>query len=76
MTLSRLQGLIEHLPAGVTEIYAHPAISSDFPGAAPGYRYEQEFAALTSPELRRQIAEAGIEQGGFADAARLRQTSA
>ncbi len=76
MTHSRLQGLIAHLPEGVTEIYAHPAIASDFPGAAPGYRYEEEFAALTSSELRRQIAVAGIEHGGFADAARRRETSA
>ena len=74
MTLSRLQGLIAHLPVGVTEIYAHPAISSGFAGAAPGYRYEQELEALISPDLRRQIAAAGIQNGGFADAPRQRET--
>ena len=62
-------GLIAHLPEGVTEIYTHPATSSAFAGAAPGYRYEEELAALTSPELRRQIAEGGIVSGGFSDAA-------
>ena len=75
MTLSRLQGLIAHLPGGVTEIYAHPATSSGFLGAAPGYRYEQELAALISSDLRRQIAAAGIQHGGFADAPRQRETS-
>jgi hopanoid biosynthesis associated protein HpnK len=68
MTQARLAGLIAHLPGGVTEIYTHPATSPDFMGAAPGYRYEQELAALTSPELRRQIVEAGVASGGFSDA--------
>jgi chitin disaccharide deacetylase len=67
MTHSRLQGLIAHLPDGVTEIYTHPATSPGSAGSAPGYRYEEELAALASPELRRQIAAAGIDSGGFAD---------
>ena len=71
MTQSRLRGLIAHLPEGITEIYTHPATSSDFAGAAPGYRYEEELAALTSPDLRRQIAAAGVVSGGFADAVSL-----
>jgi chitin disaccharide deacetylase len=73
VTHSRLAGLIANLPEGVTEIYTHPAISSRFAGAAPGYRYEDELAALTSSELRGQIAAAGIACGGFADAARRRE---
>lgn len=68
MTRSRLAGLIANLPEGVTEIYTHPATSSDFAGAAPGYRYEEELAALTSPDLGRQIEAAGIASGGFSDA--------
>jgi chitin disaccharide deacetylase len=68
MTSSRLSGLIAHLPQGVTEIYTHPATSSGFAGAAPDYRYQEELAALTSPDLRRQIAEAGVVSGGFSDA--------
>ncbi len=70
MTPARLLGLIAHLPEGVTEIYAHPATASGFAGAAPGYRYAQELAALTSSKLRDQIAAAGIRYGGFADAPR------
>ena len=73
MTHSRLQGLIAHLPEGVTEIYTHPATSSGFVGAAPGYRYQEELAALTSPDLRRQIAEAGVATGGFSDALSFRR---
>ena len=71
MTSSRLSGLMAHLPEGVTEIYTHPATSSDFVGAAPGYRYREELDALTSLELRRQIAAAGVASGGFADAVNL-----
>ncbi len=67
MSQARLKGLVAHLPEGLTEIYTHPATSPDFPGAAPGYRYEEELAALTSPELRRQIIEAGVPSGGFSD---------
>jgi chitin disaccharide deacetylase len=73
MTRSRLAGLIAHLPEGVTEIYAHPATSSGFVGAAPGYLYEAELEALTSPDLRRLVAEAGIASGGFAGAASFRR---
>jgi hopanoid biosynthesis associated protein HpnK len=73
MTEARLQGLIARLPDGVTEIYTHPATSPNFLGAAPGYRYEEELAALTSPDLRRQIVEAGIPSGGFSDAVNFRR---
>ena len=68
MTRSRLAGLIAHLPEGVTEIYTHPATSSGFAGSAPGYAYEEELEALTSPDLRGQIEAAGIDSGGFAEA--------
>jgi hypothetical protein len=75
MTHSRLGGLITHLPDRVTEIYRHPGTSSDFEGTAPNCCYEEELAALTSADLRRQILEAGVESGGFSDAARRRQNS-
>ena len=71
MTQARLAGLIAHLPEGVTEIYTHPATSSGFAGAALSYRYEEELAALKSPELRRQIAAAGVASGGFSDAVNI-----
>jgi hypothetical protein len=68
MTQTRLVGLIANLPEGVTEIYTHPASASDFAGAAPGYRYEEELAALTSPDLPRLIAATGVASEGFSDA--------
>jgi hopanoid biosynthesis associated protein HpnK len=68
MIHSRLQGLIAHLPDGITEIYTHPATAAGFAGAAPGYRYQDELAALASPNLRRQIAAAGLASGGFVGA--------
>ena len=71
MTQPRLAGLIAHLPEGVTEIYTHPATSSAFAEAAPGYRYREELAALTSPDLRRLIAAAGVASGGFSDAVKF-----
>jgi hypothetical protein len=71
MTETRLQGLIAHLPEGITEIYTHPATSSRFAGSAPGYRYEDELAALTSPNFRGRVAAAGVASGGFSDAVRF-----
>ena len=73
MTQARLAGLVAHLPDGVSEIYTHPATASGFAGSAPGYRYREELAALTSPDLRRQIEAAGLVTGGFADAAQWRK---
>jgi hopanoid biosynthesis associated protein HpnK len=51
MTTSRLLGLLRHLPEGRSEIYVHPATTNDFAGHAPGYRYAEELAALTSPDV-------------------------
>jgi chitin disaccharide deacetylase len=73
MTSSRLVGLVANLPDGVSEIYAHPATASRFAGSAPGYRYAEELAALTSPAVRSLIASAGIASGGFAGAINFRR---
>ena len=51
MTSDRVAGLLRHLPPGRTEIYAHPAMSGGFEGAATGYRYAEEFAALVDSEV-------------------------
>ena len=67
MTQSRLRGLIAHLPAGLSEIYLHPAMRGGFEGAAPGYRYEEEFAALTDPGVIAGTRNGDIQLGGFAD---------
>jgi chitin disaccharide deacetylase len=67
MTETRLSALVRHLPAGVSEIYLHPAIKDDFAGATPGYRYAAELAGLISPSLRDSLRSAGVRVGGFAD---------
>lgn len=69
MTAQRLQGLIEHLPPGLTEIYTHPATGS-YPGSAPGYGYAAELAALTDPSSRQTIAREGIMLGSFSGCAK------
>jgi hopanoid biosynthesis associated protein HpnK len=66
MTTSRLRGLIEALPAGLTEIYLHPAAAS-YAGCYPGYRYEEELAALMAPEVASAVKCANIGTGGFTD---------
>ena len=66
MTEPRLKGLIEHLPEGLSEIYLHPATAT-YPGAAPGYQYAGELAALTDPDLPALLAAKAIRTGGFGD---------
>jgi hopanoid biosynthesis associated protein HpnK len=51
MTETRVAGLLAHLPDGLTEFYFHPATSNAFSGAAPGYRYADELAALVAPRI-------------------------
>ncbi len=67
MTEQRLLGLIENLPEGLTEFYLHPAVDGAWPGAAAGYRYAEELAALVSPRVSMALASAGVRRGGFAD---------
>jgi hypothetical protein len=67
MTQPRILGILNNLPAGATEIYLHPATSSFFPEATPGYRYTDELAALTSPAVIAAMRASGARLGGFAE---------
>jgi hypothetical protein len=67
ITPSRLVGLINHLPKGRSEIYLHPATAGGFPGQAPGYRYAEEFAALTAPSAKAAARNEDIALGGYVD---------
>ncbi len=67
MTASRLAGLLRRLPAGIVEIYLHPALADSFPGSAPGYRYADEFAALVDPECIALARRSGRMLGGYDD---------
>jgi hopanoid biosynthesis associated protein HpnK len=66
MTRERLRSLLERLPAGVVEIYTHPAVADRFAGHAPGYRYTDELAALTDPDCVAAQRRAGHRLDGFA----------
>ena len=68
MTAPRLAALVERLPAGIVEIYLHPATTDGFPGAAPGYRYAEEFAALCDSSCVAAVRRSGYALGGYADA--------
>jgi hopanoid biosynthesis associated protein HpnK len=67
MTREKLRALIERLPEGLNEVYLHPALRDEFPGAVPGYRYRQEFEALVDPGVITAVRESGAKLGGFAD---------
>jgi hopanoid biosynthesis associated protein HpnK len=67
MTEERMTKLLQGLPDGLTEIYCHPATSDAFFGAAAGYRYADELAALTSTAARRLASSSDIRAGGYAD---------
>jgi len=67
MTTGRVAGLIANLPAGLTELYCHPATDDVYPGSAPGYAYRAELAALLDPAIKQAIADRGIRLGRFAD---------
>jgi hopanoid biosynthesis associated protein HpnK len=67
MTARRLRALIAALPPGLSEIYLHPATGAIFEGAALGYRYADELAALLDPGVIRAAARPDLRLGGFAD---------
>ena len=59
MTPERVQRIVRALPAGVSEVYLHPA-TRGWPGggaAMPGYAFDEEFAALVDPAVARLCAE-------------------
>ena len=69
MTESRVAGLLAHLPDGLTEFYFHPATSNAFLGAAPGYRYADELAALVAPGIVSAAKGGDIRLIGYSDLA-------
>lgn len=68
MTAARLAAILDRLPPGFVEIYLHPAKTSAFAGAAPGYRYAEEFAALCHADSIAAVRRSGYTLGGYADA--------
>src|ERR1700688_4622940 len=71
MDEAKMLEIIARLPAGVTEIYQHPATESGTAIAASmcAYRHLEELRALLSPRVRAAIDGAGIVCGGYGDLA-------
>jgi chitin disaccharide deacetylase len=67
MTAERIEGILKRLPEGLSEIYAHPGTAGGFAGYAPGYRYADELAALTAPEVIAAARRGDIALGGYSD---------
>jgi len=67
MTADRITEVLRGLPAGLVEIYTHPATADSFAGHAPGYRYRDELAALCNPDVIEALRQCGRAPGGYAD---------
>jgi chitin disaccharide deacetylase len=69
MVEDRILGLLPHLPDGVSEIYCHPSANSGAGACAsiPGYRQDEELAALLSPRVRARIEQLGLRLARYRD---------
>jgi hopanoid biosynthesis associated protein HpnK len=65
-TAERLVRVLPLLPEGVTELYFHPATRGAFAGAAPGYLYAEELAALTDARVLDALGD--TPRSGYAEA--------
>ncbi|MDN0084208.1 hopanoid biosynthesis-associated protein HpnK [Crenobacter sp. SG2305] len=76
MDESTLLEALTRLPAGVVEIYMHPAVESGtyVSPSMTGYRHADELAALLSPRVRALLDEIAPRRGGFADMLALDMT--
>jgi hopanoid biosynthesis associated protein HpnK len=72
MNEERLLDVLARLPAGVTEIYLHPATAQSEPltPSMSAYAHADELAALLSPRSREAIRAADVMLGGYDDARR------
>jgi hopanoid biosynthesis associated protein HpnK len=62
---ARMRAALNAMPPGLTEIYTHPATAEDWTGAASGYRYRDELAALTDDLAKAAIRRDGVQHGSF-----------
>ena len=67
MTAARVHAVLAALPPGTSEIYFHPAARRDAALARlmPGYRHEDELAALVDPATRALLAGRGTVWGAI-----------
>jgi len=69
MSAERMSALLTNLPAGVTEIYTHPAMTNTFEGASKQCDYTGDLAALISSDVVAQLRAIGVRAGGYSDVA-------
>jgi chitin disaccharide deacetylase len=69
MEAGLVQRMVAQLPAGVTEMYFHPASARtpELDRQMPAYRHQAELAALTQPGLADALRAAGIRRIAFCD---------
>lgn len=72
MTRERILAAIRNAPAGLVEIYTHPATSDGFAGHARGYRYRDELAALVDADVVEAVKRSRRRTGGYSDSAQMR----
>lgn len=72
MDETALLGILRHLPAGLSEVYLHPAAHDGLSASMRHYRHTDELAALLSPRVRDAIGKRYALCRGFADAATAR----
>jgi len=68
-----MRSILTQLPAGVTEIYLHPAIATAQPitPSMASYRHSEELEALLAPEVMEARAVSQAAYGGYADLRQL-----
>jgi hypothetical protein len=66
-TEEALLAALRALPDGLTELMAHPGYRPSHARTSFGAEREVELAALTSPRVRRLVAELGIRLCSYAD---------
>ncbi len=64
-TPERMRIALARLPPGLTEIYTHPATADAWSGAAPGYRYRDELAALIDGLAKAAVTRERMLHGHF-----------
>lgn len=69
MDESVLLAFLRQPPAGISEIYLHPATRDRLDGSPPGYRHADELAALLSPRVRAAVDKSWLLCRGFSDPA-------
>jgi len=67
MSESRIAGVLQRLPEGLTEMYFHPTAAGNLSDAANGAAHPVELSALTTAGIRDLVRRIGVRTGGYSD---------